>query len=193
MKNCNAPIETSQKTLLKVLKCLWKQNIVCRTFATKQYFANPNETNYYLMVNELNAIGAVINNSQVFTVLDCSGNPLTASIVTANAVGEIAYNYSDPSGNTWENVVNNKVATWNLGTTKPVQNLNMDECLKSAYQVKPMLFNGVAVTQAVVTERTGCTGVANTGFLELSINGDINCFKFNACHCENTCFADKKC
>ena len=35
------------------------------------------------------------------------------------------------------------------------------------------------ITEGSITQREGCNGLANTGFIRLSIEVDVNCFSFN--------------
>jgi len=192
MKNCSAPIGKSQKLLLKVLSCLWKQFVVCRIPNTKIYFANPTSGNYANMKTELDAIEALIAISALLQTLNVPNtDDAVSQIIAANALGQVAYGYT-AAQNTYSNAIANTIQPINIGTDKTVQNLNVNECIETAVQVRPIFVSEVINTQAVITGRTGCPGVSNTGFVMLGINVDITAFPFNTCQCADPC-ADKKC
>lgn len=208
-KNCNAEIGKEQKLLLKVLNCLWVQYVSNRTGATKAYFKSPSQQGYDKMSNELSAIVNLLNNNNAVRTLDTTGGQVAnAVILSAYANGAVAYDSAfDSEFNDYAKSGN--IDRYNIGTQKPIQMLNLDECLSQSFQVRP--YNNVPnsgdlnddqliiqpnwVTQAVVFERTGCAGVSNTGFVGLALEVDITAFPFNVCdnlsvNCAKLC--DKK-
>ena len=169
-----------QKKLLKIVSCLWKQYIVNRTSQTDAYFANPDDINYRLMVSELSSCQNLLRISPAINSLDASGNHINVAIITADAEAYIAYNSDDISGNTFLNA-----SEQNLGTEaneKNIMKLNVDECLETVYQVRPAFDkNGVACTEVIISERTGCNGVSNTGFISLLVQVSLENYPFNYC------------
>jgi hypothetical protein len=199
-KNCSAPISKQQKLLLKVLNCLWVQYVSQRTPNVKIFCANPSQETYQNAVQEVNAISVVLNLSDgVATLNTPSGLPAYTTIVVTNADGVVAIDSSFPVSpssyfNTYDEYLERIVSGMpNLATRKPIQNLNVDECLQQALQIKPALSLNtnqcptsseipvVWATQASIFERTGCPGVSNTGFIGLSLEVDISAFPFKAC------------
>lgn len=185
-KNCSAPIQDSQRILLKVLTCLWKQYVLNRTPVTKAFLASPSPAGYDLMVTELTAINALISSNDAINSLNAllplGATPAYVNLFSAYANSNIAYNNSRVN-----NYASSVVGTLgNIGMSKPVQILNTDECVNIAYQVKPAvsvnplnLLNWV--TEASIVERSGCPGVSNTGFIGVSLEVDIVTFPFNTC------------
>lgn len=189
-KNCCAPIGKHQKILLKVLNCLWNKYIEGNINNTKTYLASPSEENYDNMVSELESYGNILNNSDTIKILNeliPDGGFLTyINIAAIYANGDIAYLYSAKGP-----------VEQNLGTTKTIQVLNTDECIDRSYQIKPSLstkpeFDNVWITEAILTERAGCAGVSNTGFISISIEADIAVFPFNPCF-DKSCISKSKC
>ena len=193
-------IKKNQKLLLKILNCLWNQYITNRTTATKIFFANPNplstdvsgNTKYTNMLNELTLFTNLINSNEALKVLsdlDPSGIPAYARIIACDANGIVAVDTSS-STNTYDDYLANTVNSTNQATNKNIQNLNVNECLSNSVQVKPVKTSypdssvvptNTFVTEASVSERSGCAGVSNTGFITLSIEANINVFCFNSC------------
>lgn len=165
-----------QKKLLKVVGCLWNQYIVNRTPLTDQFFAEPTTDNYSLMVNELNSINTLIGQSPAIASLD---DNTQVRIIAADAAGDIFYS-SNLSSTLLDGTVYNE---------KNIQRLNTDECLQTVYQVRPTFIvdtsnnNEVSsqTTEVMVSKRTGCNGVSNTGFLSLYVNVSIENYPFNSC------------
>lgn len=68
---------------------------------------------------------------------------------------------------------------------KGVLYLDLTETFIYVYQLNtsPILSELIptrlVVTEASITQRTGCAGIANTGFIRFSIETDIDCFSFN--------------
>ena len=192
-EKCCAPLEKSQKLLLKILTCLWNQYVSNRTGSTKAFFASPTQILYDLMSSELTAIGTLLNANDAIVALNTLvpvGNAQTyVNIVSAYANANIAYLYSSTTNSF-------TTSTGTIGMSKPIQILNTDDCIPQAYQVCPAISLNVStatgatspsnsantwVTVATVAERTGCPGVSNTGFIGLSIEVDLATFAFNSC------------
>lgn len=191
MKNCSIPVPTKQKKLLKVLTCLYENNVLNQTPSTDTYFTNPTTQTYAAMEVELGAINTLINNylttNKIF--VDVSGNPLTveANLWSATAQGVVAYNSAlDASGNTFENAVANLInindVISNVGVLKTVQKLNLDDCVNKAYQVTPVTGENNNVSEASLVERIGCPGVSNLGFLAITLQIPIANAPFNNCY-----------
>jgi len=187
-KNCSNPVGKHQKLLLKVSNCLWNQYVDGKTNNTKTYLASPTSSNYDTMAIELKAIGDLLNNSDAIVALNAlvpeGGVQTYVNIAAIHANGDIAYLYSSLGPD-----------AKNLGTTKTLQVLNTDECVPIAYQVKPSLSTNIDntwITESIVTARSGCSGVSNTGFISMSIEGDITVFPFNPCF-NNSCVPKPKC
>lgn len=189
-KNCSAPITKQQKLLLKVLNCLWLQYVSQRTPNVKIFNANPSEENYNNALNEVKAIVNLINLSEglkSLTPTDLPALPAFSRIVVLNANGVVAMDTS--LENSYQQYITNIQANSpNFASRKTVQNLNVDDCLEQAFQVKPDLSfnpanseNPPFVTQASVVERSGCTGVSNTGFVVFDVEVDIAFFPFEIC------------
>lgn len=173
-----ACIPSCQKKLLKVVSCVWKNQIVERTPNTDTYFANPTSENFTAMQTELNSISSLIQNLPEIKALDA--NPVV-NIIASNAQGVIAFNQALPAAaNTFANAAAG--SNGSNANEKNVQRLNVDECLETAYQVRPAFDDEqTAVTEAVVSQRTGCNGVSNTGFLTLSVQVSIEDYPFETC------------
>lgn len=193
MKNCAAPISKGQKLLLKVLSCLYRQFLECQTHATSAYLANPNiNANQTAMETELNAYADIINNHAALVKLSLPTFPAYARIIATNAQGMVAYDTAANGFEQGDELINSKQIT----------KLNVDECLKEAYQVSPVLYvgptveviggpiaNETYVTEAMVVARAGCQGVSNIGFILFAIQVDINAFPFKVCPCGDQCGA----
>jgi len=195
MPNCSAPIAKTQKKLLRVLNCLFQQYILCQTPSTKAFFAAPSVSTYASMSAELGGLAQVINATALLAKLSTTAVTAKARILVCNAEGTVAYDSALTSAdNTYPKYTLGTVNSSNFGTRKGIQQLNVDECAVNVYQVKPTFShfsltdsssNKLVVTGAAVTERTGCPGVSNTGFLRLSIEVDITAYPFNACQCND--------
>lgn len=194
-KNCSAPVGKQQKLLLKVLNCLWVQYVSQRTPGVKIFCANPGPVTYANAVQEVIAISVVMNLSEGVTSLNAPlpGSPAFTSIVVANALGVVAIDssfgplVSPASFNSYPSYLL-RIASGmpNIGTRKTIQNLNVDDCLQQAVQIRPAVSvrtggAGLWVTEATIVERTGCPGVSNTGFIGLSLEVDIDAFPFETC------------
>lgn len=166
-----------QKKLLKVVACLWNQYIINRTPLTDEFFADPTAENQTAMNTELASIQTLINGNPAVTALD---DEVLVAITAADALGNVVYVSTDASGNPL-------IDASNVGVQKNIQRLNTDECLDVVFQVRPIIeyddANNVsgAYTQVMVSQRTGCNGVSNTGFLSLYVNVTIENYPFNSC------------
>lgn len=190
MKNCCAPVPCEQKKLLKLITCLYENYVLNQTPSTDAYFLNPTSNGYDSMIEELNAISTLVNNylntEKIFVNSD-NENIASFGLWSANALSLVAYDSYDVSGNTFINAVNGDINMDgninHVGILKPVQKLNLDDCITKAYQVVPLtLDNGTNVkTQASLVERVGCCGVSNLGFLGLTLSLPIANAPFNSC------------
>lgn len=181
-KDCSAKISKQQKLLLKVLNCLWVQYVSQRTGATKAFFKSPSQEGYDAMAEELGHISGLLNSNDAVKKLDTNDVKASAEVISFYATGQCAYDSSELD------VFNNYEASLNRvringGVQKPLQNLNTNECIEQSYQIRPYYVsnNSNWVTQAIVVERTGCSGVSNTGFVGLALDVDINYYPFNVC------------
>ena len=192
-KKCNSKINVSQTLLIKVMLCLWKQYVSNRTGATKAYMASPTDMKYTLLVNELNGIGHLLNSNEAILALneykpECLAEedapepkPTFVDISVAYMNNVLAYQYSDPSNNTF--IPSSKLSD----NSKIITKLNTNECLTEAYALYPKISSDPDdmskpwITSANVGERTGCCGTSNTGFIFMTIEVDINNFPFNGC------------
>lgn len=188
-QNCCVP--TEQKTLLKVLTCLYEQYVHNQTPATDAYFANPTLAGYADMKDELDSITTLIN---IYldtnkTFVDASGNTVArVDLWDAVAQGMVHYNSATDASNTFDkaiaNLINVNNVIINVGVLKTVQKLNLDECADKAYQVTPVT-NGNSEegytnnTQVSLVERVGCPGVSNLGFLGMTLQVPIVVAPFN--------------
>jgi hypothetical protein len=193
-KNCSAPVGKNQKLLLKVLNCLWNQYVSKRTVSTREFFANPNlddvviPNKYTSMRDELFAIVGLLNNLEAVKKLNVSDVPAYARLLAIGADGAVAVDTSKPFlDNTYANYIAGTINS-NYATRKPIQELNVDECKVNSYQLKPAKATPTRgqpgnfwITEARVAERTGCAGVANTGFVAFSLEVNIDAFPFNVC------------
>ena len=210
-KNYSAPIEKSQKLLLKVLNCLWNQYVSNRTVFTKAYLASPSFPRFKLMVKELVAIGDLLNSNPAISALQKlvtneDGTEPYVNLFAAHADGSVAFAYNiiqalPTTDSEWEDLYQQSLqsvfnSSNNIGGNKTIVNLNTDECVSQVIQVKPELslnpnyapdFTTIPVvlptwvTSASIVERSGCPGVSNTGFVDLVIEVDIKTFSFNSC------------
>ena len=202
MTKCSVNLSCNSKLLLKVLTCLWNQYIKGHTQYTQIYQAAPSEEAYLLMETELNARFSTIQSSHILEKLNIctTQNPTYVELIVGSAYGNVVYYNSgdapvvfDVSGNTFENASTASIVPFNIGTHKPVQKLNIDECLENSYQINPeYLYNAdsqnyYSATAATIVGRTGCSGVANTGFISLSIFVDNLCFPVSSCVKESCC------
>lgn len=204
-KNCSAPVGKNQKLLLKVLNCIWNQYVSKRTGATRAFFANPNlddlvvPNKYTIMRDELFAIVGLLNNLEAVRKLDVPDVPAYARLLAIGADGTVAVDTAKPLvDNTYVKFLAGSLG--NYGTRKPIQELNVDECKVNTYQLKPAKATptrGQAgnfwITEARVAERTGCAGVANTGFVAFSLEVNIDAFPFNICADTSIGCANIKC
>jgi len=195
-QNCNVPAPCEQKTLLKLLTCLYEQYVRNQTPATDAYFANPTSAGYTSMKDELDSITKLINiyldTNKIF--VDASGNNAAqVDLWDAVAQGMVHYNSALNDANTFEaaftNVLKINDVISNVGVLKTVQKLNLDECADKAYQVTPVT-NGSSgsilnFTQASLVERVGCPGVSNLGFLGMTLQVPIADAPFNNCYVAN--------
>lgn len=199
MKKFSDPVSSKQKTLLKVLTCLYENYILNQTPATDVYFLNPTSDNYEKMKSELDAIRTILNlylgSNEVFK--DASGNVVQANVELWSAVaqGMVHYNSAtNTENNTFENAVANNVTVndviSNVGVLKTVQKLNIDDCISKAYQITPIIGKEGNYTQASLVERVGCAGVSNLGFLGMTLQVPIDEAPFNNCYVAN---CDTKC
>ena len=199
MKNCCVPVPNEQKKLLKVLTCLYENYIKNLTPSTDTYFSNPNTTTYAAMAVELSAINTLINSNLIANKIfvDASGNNVVvANIWTSNAEGILQYNTEvTAETNAFENAYSGAIPLntniHDTGVLKPVQNLNMDDCVNKTYQVTAIPTfpvsptSPVFVTQALLVERIGCAGVSNLGFLGISLQVPLAYAPFNNCYVSN--------
>lgn len=206
-KNATSRIPKNQVLLLKILKCLWNQYLVNQTPATTLFFASPSQANYNIMLTELDALAAVINNlvnlsSSALVLPGLTATAPLANIWSSNANGVIAF-YSAlengvpadpvvPDTNDFRNFVDGSLTlnqgVMNTGSLRAVQKLNNDDSATEAYQVTPQLSTdadlaaeNTFVTAATVVGRTGCPGVTNTGFVALQLEVDLPTFAFETC------------
>jgi hypothetical protein len=200
MTKCSVDLSCNSKLLLKVLTCLWSQYVKGHIQYTQIYQAAPSEEGYDLMLAELNARFDAIVSSYVLEKLNVCNTqePSYVELVVSDAYGNVVYYNSDvpepinDNDNSFQNAASNSIASFNLGTTKPVQRLNNDECLENAYQVNPVYLadgsgNYSSATAASVVVRTGCAGIANDGFIRLSVIVDNACFPVPSCVKEACC------
>lgn len=190
-KNCCVPVPAEQKTLLKVLTCLYEQYVKNQTPATDAYFTNPTADGYNAMKEELDAITSLIN---IYldtnkTFVDASGNPAAqVDLWSSVAQGMVHYNSAlavNNFANAIANTLNVNDVISNVGVLKTVQKLNLDECADKAYQVTPVTNaaeGNVNYTQASLVERVGCPGVSNLGFLGMTLQVPIAIAEFNNCY-----------
>lgn len=138
--------------------------------------------------------------------------------IAYNYANDVNVNSPSISLNTFDNaqlgtIFNNPVNFKpNMSGSKNIQNLNTDECLPQAFQIIPALSQNPVyaptmtnggpityitqptwITQASVTERTGCSGVSNTGFISFSIEVDLEYYQFNSCENLSISCNPKKC
>lgn len=203
MKKCCNSLPKQQKKLLKVLTCLYETYVLNQTPSTVAYLTNPTEDGYDLMKIELDAITTLINNYLTVNKIFINGLGETYGFVniwTSTAMALVAYNNNSNDENTFLNAITNVInvnqVINNVGTTKPVQKLNIDDCLEKSYQVTPVTeYNrefgtDVTFTQASLVERIGCSGVSNLGFLGVQLNVPIEEAPFNNCYvpkCSDKC------
>lgn len=189
-QNCCVPVPAEQKTILKVLTCLYEQYVQNQTPATDAYFANPTSDGYDAMKDELDAITALINIYLATnkTFVDASGNPAAqVDLWSAVAQGMVHYNSALGTSNIFDDAIANTLnvndVISNVGVLKTVQKLNLDECADKAYQVTPVTnADGNNKTQASLVERVGCPGVSNLGFLGMTLQVPIADAPFNNCY-----------
>ena len=194
-QNCSIPVPAEQKTLLKVLTCLYEQYVQNQTPATDAYFANPTAARYTEMKKELDAITTLINvyldTNKIF--VNAAGmNIARVDLWDAVAQGMVHYNSATNADNSFTNAIANDInvnnVISNVGVLKTVQKLNIDECVDKAYQVTPVTNaaeGNVNYTQASLVERVGCPGVSNLGFLGMTLQVPIADAEFNNCYVAN--------
>jgi hypothetical protein len=192
MTKCSTEISHNLKTLLKILTCLWNQYVVNNIPYTQTYQANPNEFNYNNMIVELDSIYSLISNNQILNNLKnhCEEDVekfVFTSLVVSNANGDVQYmNSNDCSGNqnSWVNAVTNNIAS-KISGDKYIVRLNNDECLKTSYQISPFVLNCdgnfTPATKAIISSRSGCAGIANTGFVSLALYVNPECYPVPSC------------
>lgn len=200
MTKFSIELHDNSKMLLKVLTCVWRLYLIDNIKYTQKYQANPIETienpNYTKMLEELDANFLVITASYILQKLNICKmqSPTYIELIVSDAYGNIVYFKTnapvtfETSNNTFNNAATNSIAHFNLATTKPVQRLNRDECLENTYQINPIYLKDneldnkfLSNTIASIVARTGCAGIANTGFIRLSIIADSNCFPVPLC------------
>ena len=200
MTKCSVDLSCNSKLLLKVLTCLWNQYVKGHIQFTQLYQAEPSADGYVDMLQELEAIFASVKNNFALRKLDlCPGqNSTYVELIVSDVYGDVVYYNTDApvtfdsNSNTFANAATADIVPFSLGTNKPVQRLNVDECLENAYQINPEYLtdgsgNYYSATSATIVGRTGCAGVANTGFIELTLIVDNTCFPVPSCVKGNCC------
>lgn len=213
-------INYQQKTLLKVLNCLYKQYVVGHLLHTKTFLANPTPNDYPDMQSELYLIQNAIQKNLPASLSCSSGDsyPPLARLVAITAGGDAAcdtkYNTTkvdttttpseDP--NSFANILNGQIDDYNFANLQATQILNTRPDEQLAYQVSPapnqtitnVTGTGIPsdpyvyvyevdtdseriwITEASVTQRSGCPVIINTGFVRFSIEVDSSCFPFTS-------------
>lgn len=205
-------ITKAQKRLLKIVNCVFQQYVVCKTPASQAFFIAPSSSLYDNMYNELTAIKATINNLAVIQAIQDLD---LVRIVAYTADGSLAYDSNSPANSTWAifntygaiNVSvrftatssNGQVTTAtgifkqnaNYAVRKPTQVLNTNESAMLAFQIKPSATsNSTWDNEVSVTERLGCNGPVNTGFLRLSIEVSQTTYPIIVNNCAGNCLDD---
>jgi hypothetical protein len=199
MTKCSVDLSCNSKLLLKVLTCLWSQYVKGHIQYTQIYQAAPSEDGYALMLAELDARFDAIISSYVLEKLNvCTTQASTyVQLIVSDAYGNVVYFNNnapitfEPGNNTFANAASNEIAPFNVGCGKPAQRLNNDECLETSYQVNPVYLEdgsgNISATAATIVARTGCSGIANTGFIALNVIVDNTCFPVSSCVKESCC------
>lgn len=196
MTKCSVDLSCNSRLLLKVLTCLWDKFIRDQTQYTQIYQAQPTNEGYLEMAEELGfRFGAVTSSFAVNKLSICIPQTSTYfELIVSDAYGNTVYYQTDApvvfehNENTFANAASDNITPeLNNGDFKPVQKLNVDECVEIVYQIAPVYLEGesegsyVSATKATITARTGCAGIANTGFITLSVIVDNNCYQVPSC------------
>jgi hypothetical protein len=172
---CNT-LTNSQQALLSFLINQYNSHVNGHFQDISTFLANSNTGNYNSVINNVNALIASLDSLSSFNT---SNFTAIYRIVIANAEGAIVYD-STSSSNSLANYNSATISTSttaNYGLRKPIQILNTNELVLTASQIKPARSHGSQpttwITEARIATRTGTPGIANTGFLLLSIEVDI--------------------
>ena len=200
-KNCGVSVSKEQKIVLKVLNCLWTQFVSQRTGGLSAFMAKPSEDLYNVARDELNAIATILNNNPGVKALNTPGKAAYVLLIASfpDSTVAISTNHNLDTYNTYcpDFMIRATCPVADKeGVRKSIENLNNNECISQAYQIRPNTNSNLTelvseagpkwVAQASITERTGCPGIANTGFITLALEVDIEEYKFNSC--ENILF-----
>jgi hypothetical protein len=193
-KNSSSSISKQQKILLKVLNCLWVQYVSNRTNGVKVFMANPSEETYEIAKDELNAIAFLIHSNPGLKSLDIPLKKKTiGKLIASLPDSTVAIDTSkNPPFNTFLEFENRAFESTadKEGVRKTIEILNNNENINQAYQFRPQItkfldannnLTNIWVTQVAISERTGCAGIANTGFVTFAIEVDIEAYPFNIC------------
>lgn len=205
----NRGILQVQLPIIRIINSLYNEYIKDKLPITREFLTNPlsgqipaptpalNNT-YYSMADEAASVSAAMNRDIRLRILNTTTIPALVRLLICYADGKVAFDSSKPidctnaiaGQNNWSNSQSNVPTSFindNHATRRPIQELNVLNNLKLAYQTKlasshasppltPVYPNvsPVYITEARIVERAGCNGDSNIGFILLSIEVDIN-------------------